>query len=172
VGVFQILSGVYLNIGVYRIHSYFKDKQAEVRVNTKIMILHASAFGFYLLSDVILYSAYTVFIFYPNNITANNVYTIASIIWVCASFISQVCLCAIFWDLGSKPRQNEPRMPSIRVEDFDEEAEVQSRIWNNFIRSRNQQPGRYVVDAQLILSLKVDVLDAAMNSNRQSGASI
>lgn len=69
-GVFQIISGIYLNIGVYRIHNYFRDKQAEVRVNTKIMILHASAFGLFLLSDVILYSTYTVFIFYPDNNTA------------------------------------------------------------------------------------------------------
>ena len=65
VGVFQIVSGVILNVGVYRIHSYFKDRKGEVRVNTEIMILHASAFLLYLVGDVVLYLAYTAYVIYP-----------------------------------------------------------------------------------------------------------
>lgn len=85
VGVFQIISGILLVLGVYRIHSYFKDKQAEVRINIKILLLHASAFGLYLLSDVALYTTYSIYIFDPNR---NLAYLYASIFWVCASFFS------------------------------------------------------------------------------------
>jgi hypothetical protein len=52
-----------------------------------------------------------------------------------ASFISQLCLCAILWDLGSNPETEEEEETSILVEDFDEEAEVQAKIWNKFMRN-------------------------------------
>ena len=65
VGVFQIASGILLMLGVYRIHSYFKDIEAEVRINTKVLLLHGSAFGLYLLSDVALYTTYNIYIFQP-----------------------------------------------------------------------------------------------------------
>jgi hypothetical protein len=65
VGVFQIVSGILLMLGVYRIHSYFKDIEAEVRINTKVLLLHGSAFGLYLLSDVALYITYNIYILQP-----------------------------------------------------------------------------------------------------------
>ena len=65
VGVFQIASGILLMLGVYRIHSFFKDIEAEVRINTKVLLLHGSAFGLYLLSDVALYTTYNIYIFQP-----------------------------------------------------------------------------------------------------------
>ena len=65
VGVFQIVSGILLMLGVYRIHSFFKDIETEVRINTKVLLLHGSAFGLYLLSDVALYTTYNIYIFQP-----------------------------------------------------------------------------------------------------------
>jgi len=48
-------------------------------------------------------------------------------------------LILIFWDLGSVPEADEMLNESqgfvpIRVEEFDEEAEMQARIWNRFMR--------------------------------------
>jgi len=151
VGVFQIVSGILLINGVYLIHSFFKEIDAEVRINTKYLLLHGSAFGLYLLSDVILYTSYNVYIF---NTERENQYMVASIFWVCASFFSQICLCAILWDLGSVIEvERELTDTSIQVIDFDEEAEVQAKIWNKFMRNPEPQ-GRYVVDANQIVNYR------------------
>ena len=99
VGILQIISGVQLIRGVNRIHQYFKDKQGQIRVNTNILLLHAGAFGLYLLSDVVVYSAYSLYVWVPTDFTW-EIYGYASIFYVSASFLSQVLLCAIFWDLG------------------------------------------------------------------------
>ena len=61
------------------------------------------------------------------------------------SFVSQLCLCWIFWQLSTKytqkPRENEQveartSEPQIEIEDYDEQSEVQARIWNQFIRKK------------------------------------
>ena len=53
------------------------------------------------------------------------------------SFFSQCLLCVIFWQLGTivdEITDNESSTVSIQVEEFDEEAELQRRIWNGFTR--------------------------------------
>lgn len=126
-----------------------------MRVNTWVLLLHAGAFGLYLVSNVVVYSAWNLFIAKPNDKTW-HIYGIASIFYVCASFLSQVLLCLILWDLG-KPMEKvkepvvveEPTEPteelaatderskstvSLFVQTFDEEAEVQMRVWRTFMR--------------------------------------
>ena len=62
---------------------------------------------------------------------------------VVMSTIAQLLLTSIFWDLAAKPTQEEQQalatetdehFDTVEVEDFDEDAEIQARIWNRFIR--------------------------------------
>lgn len=57
-------------------------------------------------------------------------------------------LVAIFWDLGKKrtsealenlEEEGSDRNSTVEVEDFDEEAELQARIWNKFQREQRNE---------------------------------
>ena len=53
------------------------------------------------------------------------------------SFFAQLLLCVIFWQLGTVqpvviPDDDEDIHGTVQVEEFDEEAELQARIWNRF----------------------------------------
>jgi len=60
---------------------------------------------------------------------------------IITSFLSQCLLCAIFWQLSTPleidedTTETETEFVEVHVEEFDEEAELQARIWNNFLRS-------------------------------------
>lgn len=61
VGALQIVSGVYLIVGVLRIKRYMNGTTGgENEINTKMLLLHSSAFGLYLLGVVAYYSTYTI----------------------------------------------------------------------------------------------------------------
>ena len=55
------------------------------------------------------------------------------------SFFAQCLLCVIFWQLGTKVEvdetDGETSYGEVQVEEFDEEAELQARIWNGFTRA-------------------------------------
>ena len=78
------------------------------------MMIHAGAFGLYLLSDVVLYACYTLYVIKLDDRTW-KIYGYASIFFTSMSFLSQVLLCAIFWDLGKKQSKK------ITVAELDEQ---------------------------------------------------
>jgi len=55
-----------------------------------------------------------------------------------ADFVSQVLLCFILWDIGTKEVSEEVSDIRSRVEtaSFDEDAELQAQIWHMFARRR------------------------------------
>ena len=66
---------------------------------------------------------------------------IAATVFLCLSFIAQVLLCAIFWDLGrkkEKQEESEEEFTEVTLEAWDEDAELQMRIWNSFLREQKQ----------------------------------
>ena len=135
VGALEVLSGACLIYAVFQINRYVKSS-TDSNINKRALLLHASAFGLYLASVIVLDSCYA---YYQINQDALSVYLNSEIFWAVASFLSQGFLCAIFWDLGRK-RHVEARLqnesyPEIEVLDFDEHAELQARIWNQFMRT-------------------------------------
>jgi hypothetical protein len=76
---------------------------------------------------------------------AEDQYLYAEIFWAVSSFFSQIILCWIIWGLGKArndeeleqstlPIPTEEEWPEIRVEEFDESAQLMARIWNQFMR--------------------------------------
>ena len=67
--------------------------------------MHAGAFGFYLFALAVDNVAYTIgFYLYSKGYdqTANLINDIGIMIYYTASFIAQVFLCLILWDLGTR----------------------------------------------------------------------
>jgi len=59
-------------IGVYKIQQFFKKKQAMSEFNLKTMVLHSSAFGLFLIMNIIGYISYTIFALNPESVKASN----------------------------------------------------------------------------------------------------
>ena len=55
------------------------------------------------------------------------------------SFIAQLFLCVIFWQLAEykPPVDHDQNFPALQVEDFDEHADLMGRIWNQFMREKD-----------------------------------
>ena len=59
VGLLQIISGIILVLGVLSIYNYFKKKDAEATINTRMLLNHGIAFGVYLLSAIIYFGTHS-----------------------------------------------------------------------------------------------------------------
>jgi len=51
-------------------------------------------------------------------------------------FISQCLLCVTFIVMNTPELETETESGEILVEEFDEDAELQARIWNAFMRNQ------------------------------------
>lgn len=100
----QVVSGTYLIVAVFKIKKFYEDSKIKDQLNSRALALHAAAFGIYLLSVVSDAIGFNLVLisdhFYP-------VYLVSGYIWLIASFISQIALIIIFWQLGSKTVEGE-----------------------------------------------------------------
>lgn len=140
VGILQINSGVVLIWSVLSVRSFFKENEAAAVINPSQMMIHAGAFGIYLIGIIVFYGTWVL----RTDMDRNQVPKIAKLgesFFLIANFVSQLILVAIFWNLGRKVNfipDNESEYlnteSALNEQDFDEEAELQMRIWNNFQR--------------------------------------
>jgi hypothetical protein len=132
IGVLQIISGVFLISSVFTIREFFKSKDASEVINTSNMILHAGAFGLYLLADVVYYIAMDLNVIWPENPQVVRFFDDACVFFIFANFMAQLLLVVIFWDLGRKELavDDDDSAVNLVTGEFDEEAELQARIWN------------------------------------------
>jgi hypothetical protein len=138
IGVLQIVSGAYLISGVLRIRSYFKKNESDLAINTRMLLLHSAAFGLYLFGALAYYGTYTLCYLHTTEGTLSLYYEVA-LVCKFVNLIALSLLCVILWNLGD-PSQNELRASllssnssgsqKVVVAEFDDEAEIQARIWN------------------------------------------
>jgi hypothetical protein len=159
---------------VLKVRRYFNDKHAQDQMNSAIMLLHASAFGIYLLSVSLVMVARTYGGITENQQFLNKTLTAAII----GDFISQLLLIAIFWDLG-KPenirRESEissTMFAAVEVDEFDDEAELQARIWNRFQRGDRFEKGTYRVTAASILQMRATHASFISSSSQKSSKDV
>lgn len=104
-------------------------------------MLHSSAFGIYMLSTVGLAVGENFYMFALTE-KAFQVYLGFYLYWILSSFAAQTLLVVIFWQLGTLSKETvcddqSESFKSVKAEEFDEEAELTARIWNNFNRRNN-----------------------------------
>ena len=106
-------------------------------MNTKTLIIHASAFGFYLFSVIGINAVTIIYLAHPTPTTELD-WGIGSEVFYVASFISQVCLCFILWDLGTKDESedaSEDEASNVEAED----EQIDARIWESFKRKQTNE---------------------------------
>lgn len=119
-------------------------------LNTRVLLVHAGAFGLYLLSEMVYYIAIILNVIFWQSRSGSffeSFYKFSCLFMIYTNFLSQCLIIVIFWDLGKKKKQaprpqpteveEVPRTESYQtvvVEEIDEEFEMQAQIWTNFIR--------------------------------------
>ena len=67
----------------------------------------------------------------------DNIFLAITVVQV-FNFVSDCLLCVIFWQLGRNQQDESDKekndYPEIEVVTFDDHAELQARIWNQFMR--------------------------------------
>lgn len=101
-GLLQVVSGYILIKSVYSITQFFKQRSGEHSVNSKWLLLHSSAFGLYLLTQIGQLTTLVIYLTNPLNPNLFNIYAAGVFFALCGSFISQISLVFLFWDLGTE----------------------------------------------------------------------
>jgi hypothetical protein len=137
VGVLQCISGVILTKAVIEIRRFLIDNDHADMINLSQMVIHSGAFAFYLFAEVIYYGTWTMRV----NRSATNLLIYAQYgtsLYLILNFVSQILLMVIFWDLGDKEKvlfeDEEVELDpfAMMLCEFDEEQDLQARIWNRF----------------------------------------
>lgn len=137
-----IISGLMLMVGVYRIHTFFKEEDAGERVNLPMLIRHASAFGLFLLSTTMWAIAITIWnLSLKTNEPKDAFYEIVATFDFVAQSILQLLLVNIFWSWGDRdaqdPTQRGRTFNTIVVDDdFDADTDLQCIVWNTLLNRR------------------------------------
>ena len=102
-----MISGIILIKGVFRIRNFFRKHGGNEGMNTQMLMTHSLSFILYLVSDIVYYGFFTYNVFHPKEKAGWNIFETGAICMYLTSFISQVLLAVIFWDLGKEsPREN------------------------------------------------------------------
>ena len=144
-------------------------------IDTKQLCLHSSAFGIYLVAQLMYFSTWTI---RTNRKNESNLLFIAQLgtsCYILFNCVSQVLLCVIFWDLGKQDNieldlddlAEEDILNTLEVQDFDEDADLQARIWNRF--QREDRSGS-MARSTMRLSRKSDKKASTLSLNRKSTA--
>ena len=143
----SIATGVLLMWSIWTIRCYLKSRNEDgSSINIRALVLHSCAFGLLTLAQILQAIAHlnwgVAFYFHQSNETRNvhaqNFFEITTINTNVCMFISEVCLCVIFVQLSKKTDDLTSRdtqttstdIQSIEVESFNEDDEMQARIWN------------------------------------------
>lgn len=154
-----MVSGVQLIRTVINIRRYLSTGSQSSALSWKTLILHAFAFGLFLVSVILLAVASAYYWAFPASARAFHHYMLASIMWVVSSFISQCLLCGIFLNL-SRPNPVVDKPFEIEVS---EDSRVQARLWNSFMKNMHDRE----VDNAALLNYSVTPIEI-MKSTLQS----
>ena len=137
VGVLQCISGVILTKAVLVVRRFLIDNDHREMINLKQMLIHSGAFVMYLVAEVVYYGTWTMRI----DRSAENLLIYAQFgtsLYLILNFASQVLLMVIFYDLGDEEKvlfedeEIELDPFAMMLAEFDEEQDLQARIWNRF----------------------------------------
>lgn len=146
-----MISGIQLIRTVINIRRYLSVGSQSGSLSLRTLILHALAFGLFLVSVVLLAVASGYYWSFPTAEKAFDDYMLASIFWAVSSFLSQCLLCGIFWNL-SRPNPVVDKPFEIEVT---EDSRVQARLWNSFMKNMHDRE----VDTAALMNYSVTPIE-------------
>ena len=107
IGILQVISGLILVKGVYKVRLFFLEKEAETGIDTVSLMVHSLSFLLYLLAGVVYYVMFTIHVFQPDTEIAWVRYFEAGIAMFSLNFIAQVLLITVFWEQAAPMDESE-----------------------------------------------------------------
>lgn len=147
----QMVSGVQLIRTVINIRRYLSTGSQSSSLSWRTLVLHAFAFGLFLVSVILLAVASGYYWAFPASERAFHDYMIANIMWISSSFLSQCLLCGIFWNL-SRPNPVVDKPFEMEVT---EDSRVQARLWNSFMKNMHDRE----VDTAALMNYSVTPIE-------------
>ena len=89
-------------LSVYKIRKFYKENKLTAEMNTKTMLHHVMAFGLFFISTIPYGLIGIGTLIFPYSKTAYQAFEYSLIPLTITAFLSQVLLCAIFWQFGGK----------------------------------------------------------------------
>jgi hypothetical protein len=128
---------------VSKIRSFFRERDQEDLIDEKTMLLHASAFGLYLLS-VLVFSGCSI-LYFLEHISVED-YEKGTLFYIWVSFIALLLLALIFWSQGHKLEVTRgTEGPEVYVETENDDDLMNARIWNQFQRATREEENNYLL---------------------------
>jgi hypothetical protein len=94
--------GIMLIVCVLKIFLFMRKVPSHQRISVKALLVHAGAFGLFLVSNMVLTTFMTLYYFDPTNNKIIRDADISSIVNSICSLIASFCIFYIFWQLGEK----------------------------------------------------------------------
>jgi hypothetical protein len=134
-GMCETITGGMLVKSVIQIRSFMKQNNEEDQMDTAALCRHALSFGLYMFAVFSYNVTYIVYTLKKPNDKWFVIWQSASIACWLLALISECLLAYIFCDfINVEVEDEEDRAGSIaQTEEFDEEAELNAKIWNNFM---------------------------------------
>lgn len=160
VGLGQVASGIVLVWSINKVRNFLKKSESSEQLNLRTMLFHSLAFIPHLLLVVAYYATQLMYFFVTVSSSDSDKQaffeklsfdTVIASIFV--QFIVSCLLCAIFWQLSNEDETEEQeeedeeedpgmRLTAIEIEAFDQETELQAKMWNQFMRDREDSEYR------------------------------
>jgi hypothetical protein len=103
-GVLQLITGAMLLSAVKDIKKIFKTREKESFLNMQMVYLHSIAFLLFMLASAFNYTCMIIYFFNTQGDTVFDLYTWGCIVQGLTSFVAQMFLVVILWDLGKGKR--------------------------------------------------------------------
>lgn len=132
-----ILSGIWQLIAIFRLRRILRTDRHAEKINLSTLKIHIAAFGLFMVSQ--FFYLIVTFQFartWTPDSKSNWLYTVSYFSFTIGTFVSQSLIAFILFQLAKKKdvnytmAANEQFFPTLVVEEFDETAELQGRIWN------------------------------------------
>lgn len=79
-------------VSVVKIRNFFHEHNAKDYINTGMLLRHSGAFALFMVTVLVRFSTFTVFVLHPFDPTTLNVYLVAKAFWIIGSALSQILL--------------------------------------------------------------------------------
>ena len=135
-----VASGLIVLWAIRSIRTFFKEKDAEDVLDTGALLRHGIAFGLYLFGMC----TSTVFLVIYNLDPTETSFSLFAAFYIAdwvGQLISELLLCQIFWQWGTKGTPDDidleiEHYETLVVEDINEDEDLMGMIWNSLLRKR------------------------------------
>ena len=141
--ILEIVSGVFLIVALLKIRKFLKNSGQSNMLDSGMTLRYVATFGLFLTALLISTVVMDLFYFAPGHYYDVVVYSSAIFVEVC-NVASQALLAFLLLKLtkeeedveeSEEMQTEEPlEFTEVAVEEFDEHADMQSKMWNQFMR--------------------------------------